>query len=88
MATITVTGVVTDGTASAPFSVTVTLDSINITSASVTPAVAAPGTLRTLTVVASGGVAALTATVNPVSGITFTPVTGQPAGTFAWTFVA
>lgn len=88
MATITVTGTISDGTASAPFSVTVTLDSITITSATVIPAVAAPGTMRTLTVVASGGSAALAATINPVSGITFTPVPGQPPGTFAWTFVA
>lgn len=87
-ATITITGTVKDPNGSAPFSVTVTTDAVSITSAAIVPAVAAAGTTRTLTVVATSSAGlALTGTINPVTGITFTPVTGQPAGTFAWTFV-
>jgi hypothetical protein len=87
--TITITGTVTDSSGgSAPFSVTVTTDAVSIVSAAVTPAVAPIGTTRTLTVVGSSSAGlALSASVNAVTGVTFTPVSGQPAGTFAWTFV-
>jgi hypothetical protein len=85
---ITITGTACDSSGCAPFSVTATTDAVSITSASVTPAVAPVGTTRTLTVVAASSAGlALTGSVNAVSGVTFTPVTGQPAGTFAWTFV-
>ena len=88
MGTITITGTVSDAQGSAPFSVTVSTDTVSITSATVTPAIAAPGTTRTLTVVATSSAGlTLSATVNPVGGITFTPLAGQPSGTFAWTFV-
>jgi len=88
MSTITITGTVSDGQGSAPFSVTVTTDLVSITSATVTPSVAVAGTTRTLTIVGTSSAGLpLTATIAPVSGITFTPVSGQPAGTFAWTFV-
>ncbi len=86
-AQITIQGTVTDPNGSAPFSITVTTDAVTVTSASVTPAVAPPGTTRTLTVVANSSAGLpLSAAVNPVTGITFTPVSGQ-AGTFVWTFV-
>lgn len=88
MSTITVTGTISDGQGSAPFSVTVTTDLVSITSATVVPAVAVAGTARTLTVVGTSSAGLpLTATIAPVSGITFTPISGQPPGTFAWTFV-
>lgn len=88
MSTITITGTVSDGQGSAPFSVTVQTDAVLIQSATVIPAVAVAGTTRTLTVIASSsGNLPLTASLAPVSGITFTPVSGQPAGTFVWTFV-
>jgi hypothetical protein len=89
-ATINIQGTVTDssGATSTFGPITVTTDSVAITSAAVTPAVAPAGTTRTLTVVAnSSGGLSLTATVNAISGITFTPVAGQPLGTFVWTFV-
>lgn len=88
MTTITITGVVSDPDGSAPFSVTVSTDTVSITSATVIPAVAAPGTTRTLTVVATSSAGlTLSASINPVSGVTFTPVSNQPPGTFQWTFV-
>lgn len=89
-ATITITGTVTDSSGgSAPFGpITVTTDLITITSVGVVPLVAPAGTVRTLTVVGTSSAGqALIGAVNAVSGITFTPVTGQPAGTFKWTFV-
>jgi hypothetical protein len=89
-AQITITGTVSDPNGSAPFSITVTTDQVSITSAAVIPAVAAPGTMRTMTVVAvSSAGLPLTAAVPTCGacGITFTPVAGQPAGTFVWTFV-
>jgi hypothetical protein len=87
-ATVTITGTVTDPNGSAPFSVTVTTDAVSIISAFVSPAVAPAGTARTLTVIAGSSAGlALTGSVNAVTGITFTPVPGQPAGTFVWTFV-
>lgn len=89
-AQITITGTVTDPNGSAPFSITVTTDQVAITSAAVVPSVAAAGTTRTLTVVAtsSGGLAlSAPSPACGACGITFTPVSGQPAGTFAWTFV-
>lgn len=85
---ITITGTACDASGCAPFSVTAQTDAVAITSATVTPAVAPAGTTRTLAVVASSSAGlALTASVNAVNGVTFTPVAGQPAGTFAWTFV-
>ena len=88
MSTITIAGTVSDGQGSAPFSVTVTTDLVAITSAAVVPTVAPPGTARTLTVVSTSTAGLpLTATITPVNGITFVPVTGQPPGTFVWTFV-
>ncbi len=89
MSTITITGTVSDGQSSSPFSVTVQTDAVNIQSAVVVPSVAAPGTTRTLTIVATSGLAApaWSGVLNPVSGVTFTPVPGQPPGTFVWTFV-
>lgn len=87
-ASITITGTACDASGCAPFSVTAQTDAVAIASAMVTPAVAPAGTSRTLTVVASSSAGlALTASVNAVSGVTFTPVAGQPAATFAWTFV-
>jgi hypothetical protein len=87
-AQITITGTVTDANGSAPFSVTVTTDQVAITSATVVPAVAPSGTSRTLTIIATSSAGlALQATLNAVAGITFLPLTGQPAGTFVWTFV-
>lgn len=87
-ATVTITGTVTDANGSAPFSVTVTTDLVTVTSASVTPSVAAAGTTRTLTVVGNSTAGqALSGAVNPSPGLTFTPVLGQPPGTFVWTFV-
>ena len=87
-ATVTITGTVTDPNGSAPFSVTVTTDLVSITSATVAPSTAPAGTPRTLTVVGTSSAGLpLSATLNPVSGVTFTPVSGQPAGTFVWTFV-
>ncbi len=86
--TITITGVVTDGVGSAPFSITVTTDVVTITSMTAVPSVAAPGTARTLTVVGTSSAGnPISCTVNAVPGVIFTPVTGQPAGTCAWTFV-
>lgn len=87
-AQITVSGQICDPNGCAPFSVTVQTDQVTLTSATVVPAIAAPNTMRTLTVVgASSAGLTLTCTVNPVTGITFTPVTGQPNGTCVWTFV-
>lgn len=89
MSTINITGTITDSAGnSATFSTSATEDSVSIVSATVSPDPAPPGTTRTLTVVATSSAGLpLTATLNPVSGITFTSVPNQPAGTFAWTFV-
>jgi hypothetical protein len=89
-AQITITGTVTDPNGSAPFSITVTTDQVSVTSAAVVPAVAPPGTMRTLTVVATSSAGLPLAAATPTCGacgVTFTPVAGQPAGTFVWTFV-
>jgi hypothetical protein len=86
--TVTITGTVTDavgGTGS--YSVVVTLDSVTA-NASVAPATAPAGTTRTLTVTATSSTGAALTFVTPVvSGLTFTPVSGQPAGQAQWTFV-
>jgi hypothetical protein len=85
--TVTITGTVTDSLGAAGnYSVVVTLDSMAAV-ATVAPAVAPAGTTRTLTVVATGGVAPLTFPTPTGTGLTFTPVGGQPAGQAAWTFV-
>jgi hypothetical protein len=87
MSTVTISGTVTDSEgAVGSYSVTVTLDAIGAT-ATVTPAVAPAGTTRTLTVTTTGGVAPLTFATPVGTGLTFTPVSGQPAGQAAWTFV-
>ena len=86
--TITITGTVTDqNNASGAYSVVVTLDNVTA-AATVTPATAPAGTTRTLTVVGTSSAGAPLAFPAPVvSGITFTPVAGQPAGQAQWTFV-
>ena len=76
---------------SVPFSASANqseVDVITIVSAVVTPDPAPAGTMRTLTVVATSSLSRpLTATILTVpGGPVFTPVEGQPAGTFAWTF--
>ncbi len=82
--TITITGTGTDSVGVPfTFTATATQESITVT-AVVTPAVAAVGTTRNLTVTASGGTAPYTFNTPVATGITFTPVTGQPN---QWTFV-
>jgi hypothetical protein len=82
--TITITGTVTDAAgATGSFSVPVTLDSFTL-AAAVTPSVAPAGTTRNLTVTPSGGTAPFTYGIPTATGITFTPVSGQPN---QWTFV-
>lgn len=84
MSTITITGTVTDAAgATGSYSVVVTLDQFTVT-AVVTPAVAPAGTTRNLTVTPNGGVAPFTFATPTGSGLTFTPVAGQPG---QWTFV-
>lgn len=86
---VTIQGTVTDAAgASSPFGpITIAIDSISITSASVDKPTAPVGTLRTLTITAtSSGGSALSAPLPTAPGIAFTPVAGQPAGTFKWTF--
>lgn len=86
---VTIQGTINDANgATATFGpVTVTIDSVTITSASVDKPVAPAGTLRTLTVVAtSSSGAAITCGTPTATGITFTAVAGQPAGTCKWTF--
>jgi hypothetical protein len=84
MNNITITGTVTDASgATGSYTVTVTLDSFSL-SAVVTPSVAPAGTTRTLTVTPTGGTAPFTYSVPIATGITFTPVSGQPN---QWTFV-
>jgi hypothetical protein len=82
--TITITGTVTDSVgASGSFSVPVTLDSFTV-SAVVTPSVAAAGTTRNITVTVTGGTSPFVYGTPVATGLTFTPVTGQPG---QWTFV-
>jgi hypothetical protein len=84
MATITITGTVTDAVGTVfPFSTTATQD-VGTASAVVTPANAAPGTTRNITVTMTGGTAPFTYATPVSAGITFTPVAGQPN---QWTFV-
>jgi hypothetical protein len=90
VATLNITGAVTDTDGNtAPFTATANqsgTDLVTISSVNVSPDPAVAGTLRTLTVVAVSSLGeTLTATVS-ATGVTFTPVTGQPAGTFVWTF--
>ncbi len=89
MAVQNITGAISDAAGgSQAFSVQFTTDQVTITSITGSPINAAPGTTRTLTIVAtSSSGSPLSATINPVPGITFTPLTGQPAGTFSWQFV-
>ena len=82
--TLTITGTVTDADgATGSYSTTVTLDTVAAT-AVVTPAVAPAGTTRNLTVTPSGGVAPFIYSTPLATGLTFTPVSGQPN---QWTFV-
>jgi hypothetical protein len=86
---VTITGTVTDSSGlAAPFSVVVQLDAVSITSATVSPSSAPAGTTRTLTLTASSlqGLP-LTFATPAGTGLTFTPVSGQPAGQAQWTFV-
>jgi hypothetical protein len=72
--------------ASASSQVVVTTDVVSITSIVVTPANAPAGTNRTLTVVATSSSGSALSAAATSAGITFTPVAGQPAGTFVWNF--
>jgi hypothetical protein len=82
--TLTITGTVTDAAGVAvPFTATAVLDSFTV-AATVTPQNAPAGTTRTLTVTATGGTAPFTFGTPVATGITFTPVSGQPG---QWTFV-
>lgn len=87
MATVTITGTVTDSLgATGSFSTVVTLtatSSLNL-SAVVTPATAPAGTARNLTVTAAGGTAPYSFATPTGTGLTFTLITGQPG---QWTFV-
>lgn len=91
--TIQITGSVADNAGnSAPFNTQANqseVDVITIVSAVVNPDPAPAGTMRTLTVVATSSLGLpLTAMILAVpGGVVFTPVSGQPAGTFVWTFV-
>lgn len=87
--TLTIQGTINDASgATATYGpITITIDSVSITSASVDKPVAPAGTLRTLTVVATSSAGASLACPLPTAtGITFTAVSGQPAGTCKWTF--
>lgn len=84
MSTVTITGQVQDSAgAIGNYSVTVTMDVVGAT-AVVTPAVAPQGTTRNLTVTPNGGVGPFTFSTPVGTGLTFTPVSGQPG---QWTFV-
>ncbi len=84
---ISVTVTDADG-ATSTATVSAMLDSITITSITVTPATAPAGTSRTLKISATSAVGAALTFGTPVgTGLTFTAVTGQPAGSAAWTFV-
>ena len=65
-----------------------TIDIVTILSMVVTPALAAPGTSRTITVISNSSESlVLNAVIASMpAGIVFTPVGGQPPGTFVWTF--
>lgn len=83
---ITITGTVTDSFgASANYSVQVTLESFSLV-ATVTPAIAPAGTMRTLAVVpAAGGTPPYTfSTPTSSGGLTFNQVSSSPG---VWTFV-
>lgn len=98
MSTINLTGTVTDTSgASASFSASASTDQVSIVSSAVTPQVAAPGTLRTLSVLAqSTAQLAMTATVISDQGPSFVitqvanPTPPQPLQPgqqfFQWTF--
>lgn len=83
--TINISGTVTDGAgATGNFSVSVTLDSFTL-AATVTPANAAAGTTRNLTVTPTGGTVPYTyATPTSTAGIVFTAISSLPG---QWTFV-
>jgi len=84
---ISVTVTDADG-ATSTATVSAMLDSITITSITVTPATAPAGTSRTLKISATSAVGAALTFGTPVgTGLTFTAVSGQPAGSAAWTFV-
>ncbi len=82
--TVTITGTVTDAAgATGNFSVVVALSSFTL-SAVVTPQNAPAGTTRNLTVTPNGGTAPFSFATPVGTGLTFTPVAGQPG---QWTFV-
>lgn len=84
MSTVTITGTITDAAGVVSnFTGTATIDVLGAT-ATIVPAVAPPGTTRTLTVVPVGGIAPFTFSPPVGAGLTFTPVAGQPG---QWTFV-
>jgi hypothetical protein len=89
MSTITISGLVTDNSgASQTFSASAIIDAVTITSAVVSPQTAAAGTTRTLTVIATSSASGvLTFGMPTAAGISFTAVSGQPAGQAKWTFV-
>lgn len=83
--TITITGVVTDAAgATGSFTATVTLDSFTLT-ATVVPASAPQGTIRTLVVTPNGGTTPYTfSTPTSTGNLVFTPISSSPG---TWTFV-
>jgi hypothetical protein len=86
--TLSLTITDTDGSTSVA-TATGNVDTITITQNKLTPDPAPPNTQRTWTVSAissSGLVISFGTPTCSQSGITFTPVAGQPAGTAAWTF--
>ena len=82
--TLNITGTVTDAAgASGSYSTSVTLDSFTLV-AVVNPSNAVAGTTRNLTVTPTGGTDPFTFATPTGTGLTFTPVSGQPG---QWTFV-
>ena len=84
MTSITITGSVTDPTgAKATYSVQSNIDNF-VLSAVITPSSAPSGTTRNITVTPTGGTGPFVYQTPTGSGLTFTPVAGQPN---QWTFV-
>ena len=87
MASISISVTVADANSSTTQTVTANQDVVTISSLVVAPQTAASGTSRTLTVQANSSAGAtLTFNAPVATGITFTPVSGQPAGQAQWTF--
>ena len=91
VATLNISGTVTDTDGnSVPISAVANQtasDVITVNSVTVTPVSAVAGTSRTLTVNATSSLGQTLTVVVQAPGITFTPLTGQPAGQFAFSFV-